>query len=148
MQAAPVLTEVTQVTARDKDFNSELTYDIVGGNGYNHFSIDSKSGVIHINALLDFERVREYVLAVRARDNGEPPLAAQTLVNITVTDSNDNQPRWPVWFYFRPRPLCANVSHKLIIFILIFVGSLRHIRYKYQKELLPALQLFRLVIFG
>ncbi|CAG7823399.1 unnamed protein product [Allacma fusca] len=93
-ELAPVPTEVTRVMATSKDINenAEITYKIVGGNGYNHFGIDPKTGVIFVNATLDFEKVREYVLAVRAQDGGQPPLAAQCLVNITIQDYNDNPP--------------------------------------------------------
>ena len=79
-------------TSKDINENAEITYKIVGGNRYNHFGIDSKTGMIFVNASLDYEKIREYVLAVRAQDGGEPPLASQCLVNISVTDHNDNSP--------------------------------------------------------
>lgn len=41
---------------------------------------------------LDYEAVRDYFLTVQAIDGGTPPLSNQAVVNITVTDSNDNAP--------------------------------------------------------
>ena len=94
LQASKVGSEVVQVAATSKDINenAEITYKIIGGNRYNHFRINETTGVIAVNASLDFEKYREYVLAVRAQDGGEPPLASQCLVNITVLDFNDNPP--------------------------------------------------------
>lgn len=52
-----------------------------------------------MSAPLDYERVKEYVLAIRARDGGTPPLASQALVNITLIDMNDNAPVFNVDSY-------------------------------------------------
>lgn len=95
-ELAPVSTEVTRVLATSKDIgvNADITYDIVGGNGYNHFGIHPKTGIIFVSAPLDYERIREYVLAIRARDGGVPPLATQALVNISLIDANDNAPQF------------------------------------------------------
>jgi protocadherin Fat 1/2/3 len=95
-ELAPVSSEVTRVLATSKDIgiNAEITYDIVGGNGYNHFGIHPKTGVIFVSSQLDYERIREYVLAIRARDGGSPPLASQALVNISLIDQNDNAPQF------------------------------------------------------
>lgn len=81
-------------TSKDIGINADITYDIVGGNGYSHFGIHPKSGVIFVSAGLDYERIREYVLSVRARDGGSPPLASQALVNISLIDQNDNAPQF------------------------------------------------------
>jgi len=95
-ELAPVSSEVTRVLATSKDIgvNAEITYDIVGGNGYSHFGVHPKTGVIFVSSPLDYERIREYVLAIRARDGGSPPLASQALVNISLIDQNDNAPQF------------------------------------------------------
>ncbi|XP_035710399.1 fat-like cadherin-related tumor suppressor homolog isoform X3 [Folsomia candida] len=95
-ELAPISTEVARILATSKDIgiNADITYDIVGGNGYSHFGIHPKSGVIFVSAGLDYERIREYVLSVRARDGGSPPLASQALVNISLIDQNDNAPQF------------------------------------------------------
>lgn len=41
---------------------------------------------------LDYEAVRDYFLTVLAIDGGSPPLSNQAVINITVTDANDNAP--------------------------------------------------------
>uniref|UniRef100_A0A8D0GHX8 FAT atypical cadherin 2 n=1 Tax=Sphenodon punctatus TaxID=8508 RepID=A0A8D0GHX8_SPHPU len=88
---------ILTVSANDKDgvTNNQITYSIVGGNPLNHFSIDPKSGQIHIAKYLDREEVScSYALAIRATDNGQPALFSDTDVHIRVSDVNDNPPRF------------------------------------------------------
>lgn len=56
------------------------------------FRIDSSSGVIVVNKLLDFETKELHELVVVAKDNGLQPLETTAFVSIRVTDINDNQP--------------------------------------------------------
>ncbi|KAK8746436.1 hypothetical protein OTU49_017016, partial [Cherax quadricarinatus] len=49
-------------------------------------------GVISIGSPVDFERVQQVVATVVATDGGTPPLSATALVNLTITDVNDNAP--------------------------------------------------------
>lgn len=95
-ELAPPSSEVTRVLASSKDVgvNADISYDIVGGNGYSHFGIHPKTGIVFVSSALDYERIREYVLAIRARDGGSPPLASQALVNISLIDANDNAPQF------------------------------------------------------
>lgn len=54
--------------------------------------IDSNSGYISVADILDRETVSSYVLEVVARDNGLPVLSGHVLVNIEISDANDNPP--------------------------------------------------------
>ena len=49
-------------------------------------------GVISVNSLLDYEEIQLIVATVVARDAGSPPLTATALINVTLTDVNDNAP--------------------------------------------------------
>ena len=40
----------------------------------------------------DYELVREYVLNIRVKDGGEPPLSDVCVVTVSITDANDNKP--------------------------------------------------------
>ncbi|XP_072223127.1 cadherin EGF LAG seven-pass G-type receptor 3 [Leuresthes tenuis] len=87
--------EILRVSAtdRDKDSNSAVHYNIIGGDSRGQFSIDSFTGEIQVVAPLDYEVEREYALRVRAQDNGRPPLSNNTgIVSVQVTDVNDNPP--------------------------------------------------------
>lgn len=50
------------------------------------------AGTISVSHPLDFETCKDYFLTVEARDGGTPPLTAVAMVNINVTDINDNAP--------------------------------------------------------
>lgn len=49
-------------------------------------------GEISVSHPLDFETCKDYFLTVEARDGGTPPLTTVAMVNINVTDVNDNAP--------------------------------------------------------
>lgn len=79
-------------TSLDSGVNAEVMYSIAGGNEHNKFAINPETGVISVFEMLDFERVRDYLLTIQATDLGEPPLSNQAMVNITILDANDNAP--------------------------------------------------------
>ncbi|XP_043247503.1 fat-like cadherin-related tumor suppressor homolog, partial [Amphibalanus amphitrite] len=87
-------TEVLKLlaTSRDSGVNAEISYSIIGGNEHNMFEINRKTGIVSVTAQLDFERAREYMVTVEARDGGTPPLSNHATVNVTVLDCNDNTP--------------------------------------------------------
>ncbi|XP_062873349.1 protocadherin Fat 3a isoform X1 [Trichomycterus rosablanca] len=87
-------TAVLHVHAHSKDIgtNADIYYSIRSGNTHGHFSIDTHTGAISVSRPLDFETCKDYFLTVEARDGGAPPLSAVAMVNINVTDVNDNAP--------------------------------------------------------
>ncbi|XP_029629523.1 protocadherin Fat 3a isoform X1 [Salmo trutta] len=87
-------TEVLRVYAASKDIgtNAEITYSIRSGNEHGKFHIHPVTGAIAVSKPLDFETCKDYFLTVEARDGGKPPLSAVTMVNINLTDVNDNAP--------------------------------------------------------
>ncbi|XP_016104917.1 protocadherin Fat 3-like isoform X2 [Sinocyclocheilus grahami] len=87
-------TEVVQVYAASKDIgtNADIYYNIRSGNQQGHFTININTGAISVSRPLDFESCKDYFLTVEATDGGTPPLSAVTMVNINLTDVNDNAP--------------------------------------------------------
>ena len=70
-----------------------FSYRIIGGNS--QFTINPSTGQIITSALLDRETKENYTLVVVASDAGSPePLSSSTSVLVTVTDVNDNPPRF------------------------------------------------------
>ncbi|NXG48573.1 PCDA3 protein, partial [Psilopogon haemacephalus] len=69
------------------------TFDPASGSG--QFSIDAKSGEIRLKGDLDFEAVSLYMLQIKAKDKGTPPLSSHSRVEVVVLDVNDNAPE--VW---------------------------------------------------
>ncbi|XP_051789690.1 protocadherin-10-like isoform X7 [Erpetoichthys calabaricus] len=56
------------------------------------FSLDSRTGELRVNGLLDFEQSHQYELFVQAKDNGHSPMTGHCKVIIQIIDSNDNRP--------------------------------------------------------
>ncbi|XP_023253964.1 cadherin-6-like [Seriola lalandi dorsalis] len=100
-------TSVIQVTATDADdsmygSSAKLVYSISQGHPY--FSVDPNTGVIR-TALgpgdMDREQREHYQVVIEAKDMGgqRGGLTGTTVVNITLTDVNDNPPRFTQSIY-------------------------------------------------
>ncbi|KAL6475484.1 hypothetical protein MHYP_G00165240 [Metynnis hypsauchen] len=94
-------TSVFQVTATDADDptygnSARVVYSVLHGQPY--FSVDPKTGIIR-TALADMDReAREhYAVVIQAKDMAGQVggLSGSTTVNITLTDVNDNPPKFP-----------------------------------------------------
>ncbi|KAM9825761.1 cadherin-8 isoform X2 [Syngnathus acus] len=99
-EMSAVGTPVTQVTATDADDpvygnSARLVYSILEGQPY--FSVDPNSATIKI-ALhgMDREMREEYLVVIQAKDMGGHMggLSGTTTVTITLTDINDNPPKF------------------------------------------------------
>uniref|UniRef100_A0A8C4HCU1 FAT atypical cadherin 3a n=1 Tax=Dicentrarchus labrax TaxID=13489 RepID=A0A8C4HCU1_DICLA len=85
---------VVQLVAEDADsqLNGAILYSIISGDRGNQFFIDPLRAVIKVNKQLDRETVPSYSLAIRALDSGIPPMSSTVMVNIDISDINDNPP--------------------------------------------------------
>ncbi|UYV60172.1 FAT1, partial [Cordylochernes scorpioides] len=93
-ESAPVGTEILRVLAASRDIgpNADISYSVVAGDPRLHFAIHLKTGAITVSKALDYEKIPEYELTVRATDGGVPPLSSECTVNISLLDTNDNPP--------------------------------------------------------
>ncbi|CAH1394992.1 unnamed protein product [Nezara viridula] len=91
---AKIGTTVLVVSASDGDsgVNAEISYSL--SSDTTEFTINPDTGAIITTAVLDREITSGYLLSVTAKDNGTPQLSDSTDVEITVTDVNDNPPRF------------------------------------------------------
>ncbi|XP_075917168.1 protocadherin Fat 1-like [Petromyzon marinus] len=72
-----------------------LTFNIVSGDPQGFFTINNATGVIHTTSRrLDRERQAEHELEVSIVDGGVPPREARVAVTLSVSDENDNAPRF------------------------------------------------------
>ncbi|XP_062976958.1 protocadherin Fat 2 isoform X2 [Elgaria multicarinata webbii] len=104
MENMPAGTTVIQVTANDQDTGSdgEVTYSLgtEPNNIREFFTIDSESGWIMTLKELDCEVQETYTFLVVASDHGRKiQLSSQALVEVTITDENDNAPQFTSEIY-------------------------------------------------
>ncbi|XP_077922884.1 protocadherin Fat 2 [Halichoerus grypus] len=96
----PVGTSVIQVTANDQDTgdDGQVSYRLPvdpGSNIHELFAIDSETGWITTLQELDCETHQTYHFYVVAYDHGRTiQLSSQVLVEVSITDENDNAPRF------------------------------------------------------
>ncbi|KAM7401463.1 hypothetical protein PAMA_005592 [Pampus argenteus] len=94
-------TSVFEVTASDADDttygnSAKIVYSIVEGQSY--FSVDPKTGIIRTAmSSMDRETRDHYAVVIQAKDmaGSVGGLSGSTTVNITLTDVNDNPPKFP-----------------------------------------------------
>nr|XP_055063785.1 cadherin-8 [Misgurnus anguillicaudatus] len=99
-EMSQVGTSVTRVTATDADDpvygnSAKLVYSILEGQPY--FSIDQSTAIIRVAlAGMDREMREEYLVVIQAKDMGGHMggLSGTTTVTITLTDINDNPPKF------------------------------------------------------
>ncbi|XP_055368347.1 protocadherin-19 isoform X5 [Betta splendens] len=97
MENSPINTLVIDLNATDPDegTNGEVTYSF---NSYvtektrDAFKIDSKTGIITVNSVLDYETTQIYEIDVQAKDLGPNSIPAHCKVTVNVMDTNDNPP--------------------------------------------------------
>lgn len=83
---------VVKATDDDQGLNAKLTYTIV--RSQRDFRINPNTGEITVSHPLDRESTPQYRFEVSATDHGNPPFKGSANVHITVTDVNDNKPRF------------------------------------------------------
>jgi hypothetical protein len=89
----PVGTAIGTVTANDPDVragiadNAAVRFSITGGDPNHLFSVNSITGTITVNGVLDYERSAQQVLEITATDGFTAnPKSATRLVTIEITD--------------------------------------------------------------
>ncbi|XP_064209142.1 protocadherin alpha-C2-like [Anguilla rostrata] len=90
---------LSSITASDADINVNqyLVYFIVEKEIYNTsmsmlFSINPEDGNLYALRTFDYEREKEFLFHIEARDSGFPPLSSNVTVHIIILDQNDNTP--------------------------------------------------------
>ena len=106
---SPAFTTPFIVEATDADQNGtencEVRYRILRGDQYGNFTINSLSGEIKPNGVLDYEllpgstQAKMYNMTIRAFDLGSPSLWSDVPVVVYIVDQNDNAPQFPVTDY-------------------------------------------------
>lgn len=82
------------VSASDNDDgpNGMVRYSLSGGNERKEFAVDAVSGAVTLLKSLDYDVIQEYHLNITAEDLGFKARSAVAMVQIKLTDLNDNPP--------------------------------------------------------
>ena len=98
-ESAPIGTSIIKMQGFDADDNSRLQYKIESGNNENIFYIQSDTGNIYLNKSVDFELdIREYIISISIHD-GVHQNRLNATVFISIINSDDNQPAFPLSLY-------------------------------------------------
>ncbi|XP_033127144.1 protocadherin Fat 4-like [Anneissia japonica] len=87
------------VTVQAVSQNARTTYALSGGNIDEAFNID-RNGQIRIAKSLDRELTPDYELWVEARSESSPALSSFLMLDVTITDVNDNAPVFTKILYY------------------------------------------------
>ena len=91
----PIGTSVFQVTASDIDSNENSRLEFAISPSPGDFSIERTTGIIRVAQELDFDGVNattDYELNITITDQGTPSLSSSGILDIFITDTNDNAP--------------------------------------------------------
>lgn len=123
---SPIKTFIGTIHAEDADgtkANSNITYSLLNQDLAILFAVDPYDGRITIRSNLDREIRDEYRLTVQATDNSK--VTACALVKITVTDVNEDVPRFPEPSYTIQMSRMTAVGYELFYFRAIDVDKTR-----------------------
>lgn len=91
-----IYTQLITVNATDLDEgeNGRITYRL-HSDARRLVRIDSTSGLISTNALLDYEKMHQFQFRVIASDNGKPKRSSTATIVLNLVDINDEAPVFP-----------------------------------------------------
>ncbi|XP_061090097.1 protocadherin alpha-C2-like [Conger conger] len=148
---------LSSVTAFDPDFNENqyLVYFIVEREIVNTsmsmlFSINPENGDLYALKTFDYEREKEFLFHIEARDSGAPPLSSNVTVHIIILDQNDNTPLivspWRAHGSVVEEviPRSTDKGHLIAKVIAIDSDSVQNSRVTYQFLQVPDATLFSL----
>lgn len=101
MELTPPILAVDQ----DRDINSEIRYEIIGGNERGYFYLNPDNGSLFIEREIDLEKERNYLpgntfsMQIQASQIDNPLRTSFSRVEIQIEDINDNLPEFEVDFY-------------------------------------------------
>ena len=105
-----VIGKISAIDLDDDPINGKIKYSLISmsnaaglvqtakNSKKKYFDLDSETGILKLNAPLDFELDQFFSLNVEAKDHGVGSLPAYATIEINVLDVNDNSPEISVSF--------------------------------------------------
>ena len=137
-----VTSSVLTVRATPSDASISVVYEIVRGNDGDSFFLNSETGELSVRNPLDARRQQNYVLTVRAGNEGSNQLFSLATISIFVEDVNDNFPSFESQFY--TQMILENASLATPILALICTDSDLSSDISYTLSETSALSLFNI----
>nr|XP_035144778.1 protocadherin Fat 2 isoform X1 [Callithrix jacchus]XP_035144779.1 protocadherin Fat 2 isoform X1 [Callithrix jacchus]XP_054106910.1 protocadherin Fat 2 isoform X1 [Callithrix jacchus] len=91
----PPGTEVLQLAPLTRPGAEKTGYRVVSGNEQGRFRLDARTGILYVNASLDFETSPKYFLSIECTRKSSSSLSDITTVVVNITDVNEHRPRFP-----------------------------------------------------
>ncbi|XP_062839712.1 protocadherin Fat 4 [Anolis carolinensis] len=88
------LIKVTAVDTKDFGLNSEVEYLLLNNDLMSKFNLDHNTGWISVGSSLINDMNKNFLIKVKAKDKGNPPLSSEVTVQIVVTEENYHTPEF------------------------------------------------------
>lgn len=110
-EGIPLGTYILTVLATDLDDieHSKLQYTLSGPNS-DHFQLDKNFGHLKTSLTLDRETIPAYSLTAQVYDRDNTSFGCQSYIEITLTDLNDNTPKFYLPYYGISLPEDAEIN--------------------------------------
>ncbi|XGW17440.1 hypothetical protein V3C99_002216 [Haemonchus contortus] len=83
---------IVYATDKDKKKNGAVVYSILSSHPPCPVMVQPLTGQLQLTEPLDFEKIKDYRIRVKAQDQGIPPRSANMTLILHVSDYNDNAP--------------------------------------------------------
>ncbi|EDV20511.1 uncharacterized protein TRIADDRAFT_31660, partial [Trichoplax adhaerens] len=115
MENQTTIQSLIRVTAIGTQVTDRVEYKILNAKEPPLFQLDPWSGVLtSVGYRFDREKTPYYVVVIQAKDHRIPSRTAQTFVNITIEDQNDNSPQFLKSPYYQVIYRYWNVGYRII----------------------------------
>ncbi|VDN24846.1 unnamed protein product [Cylicostephanus goldi] len=83
---------IVHATDKDKRKNGAISYSIISSHPPCPVMVQPLTGQLQLTDQLDFEKIRDYSIRIKAQDHGVPPRSSNMTLVLHVSDFNDNAP--------------------------------------------------------